>query len=99
MTPLRPSTAAKIQTAGATLVHVVVGLLLMAGGGWVVAYQLQHPPHSDKIIILGAGVCVLGALLMPTIFPVFKQIVVLVFPNGIPVIGGKRASDPPKDAP
>jgi hypothetical protein len=96
---MRPSTKADIVAASATLVHIVVGLLLMAGGGWVVAYQLQHPPHSDKIIIGGGCIVVLGALLMPTIFPVFKQIVVLVFPNGIPVIGGKRASDPPKDAP
>lgn len=95
MTPLRPSTAAKIEAAGATLVHVIVGLILMGLGGFVVVYQITHPPHSDKIILGGAALCVLGALLMPTIFPVFKQIVVLVFPNGIPLIGGKRASDPP----
>lgn len=95
MTPLRPSTEAKIATVGATIVHVLVGLALMGLGVFVVVYQLTHPPHSDKVLLGGASLVVLGALLMPTIFPVFKQIVVLVFPNGIPLIGGRRASDPP----
>lgn len=99
MTPLRPSTTAKIATVGATIMHIIVGLALMGLGVFVVVYQLMHPPHSDKIILGGAALAILGALLMPTIFPVFKQIVVLVFPNGIPLLGGRRAGDPPAPPP
>jgi Na+/pantothenate symporter len=83
-------------TIGTTFVHIVIGLLLMGFGGWVVVYQLQHPPHSDKIIIGGGVIVVLGALFMPTIFPLFRQIVVFIVPY-VPLIGGKRAGDPPAE--
>lgn len=91
------------------LVHVIVGAFFMCAGAWLVYYGLNHPITSvvngatgqalnKPILIGGAATCVFGALLMPTILPLVKQIVVVV--QSVPFIGsfipgGRRASDPP----
>ncbi len=76
------------------LVHVVVGLFFMAIGGWMVVYTIQHPPITKMLMYGGAGAALFGALIMPTIFPLIKEIFVFVVPY-IPVLGGRRAADPP----
>lgn len=84
------------RSFGENLVHFIVGLLFIAGGGWIAWYALQKEPHSDKLLYVGIGVAVLGAAIMPTILPVFKQIIVVV--QQVPVLGailgGRRATDP-----
>lgn len=74
---MRDTTVVKIASEASRL---LTGLILMAGGGAVIWYQLVHPPHSDKIILAAGGVCLFGALIMPSILPVFKDIVATVAP-------------------
>lgn len=81
---------------GENLVHFIVGLIFIAAGAWVGYYALHQEPHSDKLLYVGIGLGMFGALLMPTILPVVKQIIVVV--QAVPVVGamlgGKRATDP-----
>lgn len=111
MTPLRETTVVKVVSSfGEAFVHIVVGLFFMAGGAWLVNYGLQHPVTSvangvtiqalNKPIVIGGGLtALLGALVMPTIFPLFKQIVVFVVPYAerVPVVGSllRRSTDVP----
>jgi hypothetical protein len=93
----RETTIIKLASSfGENLVHFIVGLLFIAGGAWIVRYALHTEPHSDKLLYVGIGVALLGAAIMPTILPVFKQIIVVA--QGIPVLGavlgGRRATDP-----
>jgi hypothetical protein len=100
----RDTTIIKLASSfGENLVHVIVGLFFMAGGAWLVWYGVHHP---DTVVVNGvttqqfskwflgggASIALLGALFMPTILPMFKQIVVVVSPY-IPVVGGRRAGD------
>lgn len=93
MTPFRPSTAAKIEHAGVTLLQLLVGFLFLAGGVALAGYAFTHEQHTVGFV--GIGAAVFGALILPGLFTVVKPILVFVFPNGIPLIGGKRAGDPP----
>lgn len=79
---------------GENLIHFVVGLAFMAGGGWLVYYALHQEPHSDKVLYIGIGVAVFGAWIMPTIATSIRQLVVIVAPY-LPKVGGQRAGDPP----
>ena len=95
------STGDKIERAAEVVVVVLVGLAFLATGLFGLIYQLQHPPVQHGVIYLSAGMAIFGALLLPSVFtvafPRVKQIFVLIFPGGLPIIGGRRASDPPKD--
>ena len=100
---LRPSTEAEITNGLSLLWHVLVGLALLLGGAAGVAYTLEHAHegHADHpMIYFFGGVAMVGALVLPSIFDVFwpraVKIYVQIFPNGLPLIGGKRSSDPPK---
>jgi hypothetical protein len=93
----RETTVIKLATSfGENLVSVIVGLLFIAGGGWVAHYALATEPHSDKLLWTGVAVAIFGASMMPSILPKVKQIVVIV--QGIPVLGamlgGRRSTDP-----
>ena len=93
----RETTIIKLASSfGENLVHFLVGLIFIAGGGWIVYYALHTEPHSDKLLYVGIGVALLGAAIMPTILPVFKQIFVIV--QSVPVVGamlgGRRSTDP-----
>ena len=96
---IRPSTELKIENGFLRFLNLVVGLVLM-GGGLVGANQtLEHAKdgHADHVLIyVFVGLAVLGALMLPGIFSVVKPIFVLIFPNGIPLIGGRRQGDPQK---
>lgn len=89
---LRSSVAIAIVSG---VLHLVVGIVLMTIGFGVVVYQIGQEPHNNTLIYTFLIVGVFGALILPTILPTVKQIVVLVFPNGIPWPGGRRAGDPP----
>ncbi len=102
--PIRPSlvTTATVAAKGAMhtvledVVRIPIGLLCLAGGGWLVAFQAKHPPANTLLTIIGAGFAFLGFCAMPFLFPIVKQVVVIVTPF-IPVVGGKRVGDIPKE--
>ncbi len=83
---------------GENLVHVLVGLIFIGGGIWLIAWTVQHPPINKMLLYGGGGAALFGALLMPTILPIVKQIIVVVqaFPVVGAMIGGRRATDPPR---
>lgn len=97
MSPVRPTIIGYEKVAEGifgNLLHVVVGLFFMGGGAWMVYYAINHPPLNKVLLYGGGGTTLFGALILPTILPVVKQIVVFIVPY-IPLIGGKRAGDPP----
>lgn len=91
----RETTIIKLASSfGENLIHFIVGLLFMAGGGFVCHYALHQEPHSDKLLYVGIGVAVFGAWIMPTISTSIYKLFVIVAPF-IPVVGGRRQGDPP----
>lgn len=90
-----------LENAASLLLVIVVGLVFLVSGLLGALYQLEHPPIERGLVFAFMGLAVLGALLLPSVFtslfPRVKQIFVLVFPNGIPMFGGRRASDPPAE--
>ncbi len=98
----RPTLAMKIfNTIVEDVVRIVAGLIAMGGGGWLVMYEAKLPKDQQNTILLIAGLVAftMGFCLMPYVFTKVKQIVIFVFPNGIPLPGGRRASDPPASKP
>lgn len=93
MTP-RPSRIVQVaELVGATLLQLLVGLVFLAGGIVLATYGFTHEAHVVGYV--GVGCAVFGALVLPGLFGVVKPILVFVFPNGIPLTGGRRAGDPP----
>lgn len=98
MTPIRPSKVQAVMTAVVQpIVQIIVGLVFLAGGIIVTARALNHEPHDKWLVKLGFAAAIGGALMLPGIFTVVKPIYVMIFPNGLPLIGGKRAGDPPAE--
>lgn len=115
MSPVRPTIIgyeAVAEKVVGQIVHIVVGLFFMLGGAWAVYYGFQHPLTAivngvtvtsiNKVPVYGgAGTVLLGALVMPTILPLFQQI--FIFVQAVPIvgnfIGGRRATDPPAASP
>lgn len=98
----RDTTIIKVVSSfGENLVHFIVGLIFIGGGGWICRYALTQKPQDNKVLYIGIGVAVLGAAIMPTILPVFKQIFVIV--QAVPVVGtmlgGRWATDTPPPSP
>lgn len=98
----RETTVIKLaEEFGRGLVSVIVGLIFIAGGGWLIRSALHAEPRSDKLLYVGIGIAVLGASIMPSILPKVKEIIVIV--QGIPVVGamlgGRRETDPPAPPP
>lgn len=104
------STEIKIEEAKAGLYGRLIfgGFCILSGAAcfiWGVMIDLNHPACGTKEVfwtishILMAGGflwALLGAASIPSIFDtVLKPVVTLVFPNGIPLIGGRRTNDPP----
>lgn len=80
------------------LVNVLVGLALFAFGWFFLWMEQRTPPVHSGHVYLFAGIAILGALVIrpDPIFAVIKQAVIIVGPY-IPIIGGRRAGDPPAD--
>lgn len=78
------------------ILNAVIGLILLAFGGYFLYQEMQHPPTHTAHVFLFAGIAILGALVIrpDPLFAVIRQVFVLAGPY-IPVIGGRRAGDPP----
>ena len=91
----------KIERLAGMLIVVLVGVTFLAVGLFGFIFEIQHQRVDKWIIGPSFALAILGALMLPSVFaisfPRVKQIFVLVFPNGLPIIGGRRSSDPPKD--
>jgi hypothetical protein len=53
------------------------------------------------ILMVGGAVwAVFGGMILPSVFDAAKPVITFAFPNGLPWVGGRRLTDPPKqDAP
>lgn len=89
----------KFERAAGLVIVVLVGLAFLVVGLSGAIYEIQHPPIERPIVYVCVGMAVFGALLLPSVFtaafPRVKQIFVLIFPNGLPIVGGRRRDDPP----
>jgi hypothetical protein len=82
----------------------IVGLLIAAASGFALWSVMQPtiPPHipDRHVIYLFAGGVFFGALLIiPTVIVTTLKSLLDVIGKYIPVIGGRRAGDPPADPP
>ena len=93
------STGDKIERAAGMLVVVAVGVAFLAVGLFGFIFEIQHQRVDKWIIGPSVALAILGALMLPSVFaisfPRVKQIFVLIFPNGLPLVGGRRREDPP----
>lgn len=93
----RPSTRTTLRIVaaiGGVIVQLIVGLAFMAIGALLVYNALGKEPHNDRWLYVGLGSAVFGAMILPSIFGVVQRIYTLFFPNGLPFLGGRRATDP-----
>lgn len=97
MTAPRPSAEMRALTTGEHALCLFVGLGLAASGGFFEFLEMKSPPtHTGHIIAFGIWTLFGVAVALPKqVFPIVQQIFVIAGPY-IPVIGGRRASDPPK---
>lgn len=64
------------------VLNLVMGLALLVGGGWLLVYELQHPPaHSGHVYVM-VGIALLGALLInpAPIVGAVKSVVIVILP-------------------
>jgi hypothetical protein len=57
---------------------------------------------SHILMIGGMLWAIFGALVLPSVFDSAKPVITYFFPNGIPIVGGRRGYDPskqPQDSP
>lgn len=101
MPPLRPSQISVfVEKAMAPVFQILIGAFFMVGGFLLVRTSLQSEPHNSKLFYWGFASAIGGALTVPGIFTAIKPVYILIFPNGLPWIGGKRSTDlplPPSD--
>lgn len=98
------SVAVKIaDTIGSTISKLVAGAMLFIPGLYVLLDEINSRQPGEQVhklhIYLAVGLMVGGALCINP--PFGKQIsglVVSIFPNGVPLLGGRRASDPQPEA-
>lgn len=78
------------------IVGMLVGLALVAVGVGVLVKELQVPPVHTAHVYISTGLIFFGALLVvPSVVTgSIRDIIVYVGPY-IPVLGGRRAGDPP----
>lgn len=65
----------------------IFGLVLLVGGGWLLVYELQHPPTHSPHIYLFTAIAIIGALLItpePTaqspVLSAMKNMIVVFLP-------------------
>lgn len=93
----RPSQAVRIaEKVGSTVSRIFVGLIALAGGVVLCVFGFGHEQHILGYV--GIGVGFFGANMLPGVFDAAKPIYIMIFPNGIPLIGGRRSNDPPPPA-
>ena len=64
------------------ILNAIMGLVLMAAGGWLLYQEVAHPPTHNAHIYVFVGIALLGALLInPTpIIGTVKQVVIVILP-------------------
>lgn len=104
-TPPRPSAGAtlKVVEVVAGSVSRLVVCVILAGPGlywfWTEMQDAKGPGATVHIghVSFAVGLMVAGAIaLAPTFGEQITKIYIQVFPNGIPLVGGLRGTDPPK---
>lgn len=78
------------------ILTAIIGLALFAFGAWFDYLEMKSPPVHTSHIVLFAAIAFIGALSIrpDPIITVIKQLVVIAAPY-VPMIGGRRANDPP----
>lgn len=88
-----PTTEIKVVEAKAGLVsQIIAGMLFIFGGAGMCWWGLSHEQHL--FVYIGLGVALVGAMFLPSLFPIAKNIYITFLPNGIPFLGGRRSTDP-----
>lgn len=54
---------------------------------------------SHMLMVGGAIWALFGGMMLPSVFDSAKPVLTYVFPGGIPLVGGKRNTDPPSTPP
>jgi len=64
------------------ILNLTLGLILLAGGGFLTFYEISHPPTHSPHVYVFVGIAVLGALLInpSPIISTVKQVIILVLP-------------------
>lgn len=99
---MRQSTEVRLERAGAVIVRLILGAILMVVGfGFDVAEYREPPPTHTTHLFLWTGVALLGVLIAAGryVFPVIQQVVVIAGQTNLPFIGGRRSTDPPAPPP
>lgn len=93
---MRPSEVrAAIEAYTAPVFQILVGVGAIVGGVYLTNRSLAVEPHDKGLFWTGFALAVGGALVLPGLFQVIRPIYITIFPNGLPLFGGKRAGDPP----
>ena len=79
------------------ITKLIAGFAFIAGGAKVVQYSLHKEDHY--LVWVGIGIAVFGAWLLPSLGDQISKIYITIFPNGLPILGGRRATDPQPPAP
>lgn len=89
----------KINLYAGLIFQIIVGIVFLTGGVIITARAVNHEPHDTKLLWTGLGCAVGGAFVLPGLFTVIRPIFIMVFPNGLPLLGGRRNTDPPLPPP
>lgn len=99
--PVRPSMATKAaESVGTSLRSILVGLMLFCPGLYWFVDEIQSARlPGDQIhslhISIAVGLMVAGGIaIQPPFGKQLTAIYITVFPNGLPLIGGRRETDP-----
>lgn len=100
--PRRPTLEGKIVFDRWFALKLIVGACFVVFGvtflalEYRIAFVAKQSPHWTHIGgYFGAAILGLCIPFWPIVFPVAQKISVFIFPNGLPIVGGRRASDPP----
>lgn len=92
----------RIERAITALIVVVLGLAFVVVGLGAAVYQIVHTHDGTpnvKLVFGFMALALLGAIMLPSVFdtafPKVQKIYVTFFPNGLPLLGGRRRDDPP----
>lgn len=93
---LRATVKTMIVRGIAQLIAALVGLAIAAMGVLLLVTEIRTPPFHATHIYIAAGFIFFGALLIvPSAVTSGLRSVVLIVGPYVPVIGGRRAGDPP----
>lgn len=94
----RPTVTLRIvETVVGTIRALVVGAALIIPGAFWLKNEIESKSGHNAHVYMAVGLMVLGGIAInPPFGDKLTAIFVQVFPNGLPLIGGRRATDPPK---